>query len=83
MINERCCTGAWITLHVLALVGKLQWTQTMTVELLLFESASAILLFLSRFGSHMVLVWLRKRGRSLRYVLIVGTNRRPSVSLRS
>ena len=70
------CTGLWIELHIVASGGAWTWTRSIAVELLLFACGATLLLFGSRFLSTLLTRSLRRRGRNLRFVMIVGTNRR-------
>ena len=70
------CSSLWLVLHIVASGGGLIWTTQMSLEILLFAATSCLLLLGSRLVSQLVARSIRMRGRDLRYVLVVGTNRR-------
>ncbi len=73
---STACTGLWVELHIVASGGVWAWTRSVGLELVLFACGLSLLLFSSRLFSTFTMRWLRRRGRNLRFVLIVGTNRR-------
>lgn len=70
------CTGLWLELHIVASGGAWTLTRSIGLELLLFACGASLLLFSSRAAATLLTRSLRRRGRNLRSVLIVGTNRR-------
>ena len=76
LLLATICTSLWLVLHILASGGGLIWTTQMSLEVLLFAGTSYLLLLGSRLLSQMVARSIRVKGRDLRYVLVVGTNRR-------
>ncbi len=69
-------TGIWLGLHIIAGLGQVTWSQVASSELLLFACGCYTLLLVSRLSSRLITLSLRTRGRNLRHVLIVGSNRR-------
>ena len=69
-------TTVWIVLHIPLVHGNTAFGRGLVIELLLAVGLTAVLLAAARACSWLITFWLRKHGRNLRYLLIVGSNSR-------
>jgi exopolysaccharide biosynthesis polyprenyl glycosylphosphotransferase len=76
IVAISACTATWQIAHHLVVAGQLLWTREMSFLLFLWGSFAGIFLLSSRLFSHAYSHWVRRQGRNLRHVLIVGSNQR-------
>ena len=70
------CAALWSLAHALPLGSAGFSPRGFVVEMGSFAAATFLLLLVSRLAVRCATRWLRRRGRNLRFVLMVGTNRR-------
>ena len=70
------CTMTWSTLHVVASGRPFHSTREVVYKGMFFWMCALTLMIASRSATRGVAAFLRRHGRNLRYVLVVGSNRR-------